>query len=121
MISDTVKRAKETNQKANTKPLKAGNVMTVGENEMTGNAPMYEPEAVKFEWTSFDEAKILQDAQKKLEDQLKIEELEKELKTAWQKIKKYQQIIVILQETGAVSQSVVRKAHELLNEVTKGE
>jgi len=78
---------------------------------------MTEPKT--YEWPSLDEEKIVQDAQKKLEDQLKIEALEKELKDAWQRIKRHQQVIILLQEAEAVSHVAIRKAHEFLNEVER--
>ncbi len=76
-------------------------------------------EPTKFEWQSFDEHKVLQEAQKKLEDQLKIEALEKELKDAWQRLKRHQQVLILLQEAEAVSHEAIRKAHEFLNEVER--
>jgi len=89
---------------------------------MIGGKPptiMYDPEAVKFEWPELDEEKIIQDAQKKLEDHLKIEALEYELKEATQRINHYIRVLNVLQESGAVTPVQVRKAHELLNEVGK--
>ena len=76
-------------------------------------------EPTKFEWPELDEEKIVKDAQKKLEDQLKIEALEKELKDAWQRLKRHQQVLILLQEAEAVSHEAIRKAHEFLNEVER--
>jgi len=84
---------------------------------MTGKTIMYDPEIVKFEWPELDEEKIVQDAQKKLEDQLKIEALEDELKLVSEKMKRYQRVICLLIEAGAVSSEAVLMANKLLDEV----